>query len=108
MPRSRRTARCEFKKLFYDTANSFYAPTIAALTSYVPETQIVFGTDYPYLTTGANLDGLRKLVTPAQMAAIGRDNAVRLLPRLQGDPVKTARPFARFFLGVPRRRPDIL
>jgi predicted TIM-barrel fold metal-dependent hydrolase len=74
----------EFKKLFYDTANSFYAPTIAALTSYVPETQIVFGTDYPYLSTGQNLDGLRKLVTPAQMAAIGRDNAVRLLPRLQG------------------------
>jgi predicted TIM-barrel fold metal-dependent hydrolase len=74
----------EFKKLFYDTANSFYAPTVAALTSYVPETQIVFGTDYPYLTTGANLDGLRKLVTPAQMAAIGRDNAVRLVPRLHG------------------------
>jgi predicted TIM-barrel fold metal-dependent hydrolase len=74
----------EFKKLFYDTANSFYAPTIAALTSYVPESQIVFGTDYPYLTTGANLDGLRKLVTPAQMTAISRDNAVRLLPRLKG------------------------
>jgi predicted TIM-barrel fold metal-dependent hydrolase len=49
----------------------------------VPETQIVFGTDYPYLTTGQNLDGLRRLVTPTQMAAIGRDNAVRLLPRLQ-------------------------
>jgi len=53
-----------------DTANAFYAPTMAALTSYVPETQIVFGTDYPYLSTGQNLDGLRKLVTPAQMAAI--------------------------------------
>ena len=74
----------ELRKLHYDTANSFYAPTMAALTSYVPETQIVFGTDYPYLSTGQNLDGLRKLVTPVQMAVIGRDNAVRLVPRLQG------------------------
>ena len=74
----------ELKKLFYDTANSFYASTIAALTSYVPGSQIVFGTDFPYLTIGQNLDGLRKLVTPAQMAGITRDNAVRLLPRLQG------------------------
>ena len=36
------------------------------------------------MDTDQNLDGLRKLVTPAQMAAIGRDNAVRLVPRLQG------------------------
>jgi 6-methylsalicylate decarboxylase len=75
----------ELKKLHYDTANSFYAPTIAALTGYVPGTQILFGTDFPYLTIGQNLDGLRKLgLSAAQMAAITRDNAVRLLPRLQG------------------------
>lgn len=75
----------ELKKLHYDTANSFYPPTIAALTSYVPDTQILFGTDFPYLTIGQNLDGLRKLgLGAAQMAAITRDNAVRLLPRLQG------------------------
>jgi predicted TIM-barrel fold metal-dependent hydrolase len=74
----------ELRKLHYDTANSFYAPTIAALTSYVPDTQILFGTDFPYLTIGQNLEGLRKLaLTPAQMTAITRDNAVRLLPRLQ-------------------------
>jgi predicted TIM-barrel fold metal-dependent hydrolase len=74
----------EFRRLYYDTANSFYAPTIAALTSYVPASQVVFGTDFPYLTTGQNLEGLRKLaLTPAQMTAITRDNAVRLLPRLQ-------------------------
>jgi 6-methylsalicylate decarboxylase len=70
----------ELRKLYYDTANSFYAPTIAALTSYVPNTQILFGTDFPYLTIGQNLDGLRKLgLSAAQMEAITRDNALRLL-----------------------------
>jgi 6-methylsalicylate decarboxylase len=75
----------ELRKLYYDTANSFYAPTIAALTSYVPSTQILFGTDFPYLTIGQNLDGLRKLgLSAAQMAAITRDNGVRLLPNRRG------------------------
>jgi predicted TIM-barrel fold metal-dependent hydrolase len=70
----------ELRKLYYDTANSFYAPTIAALTSYVPSTQILFGTDFPYLTIGQNLEGLRKLgLSAAQMAAITRDNGFRLL-----------------------------
>jgi predicted TIM-barrel fold metal-dependent hydrolase len=72
----------ELRKLYYDTANSFYAPTIAALTSYVPGTQILFGTDFPYLTIGQNLDGLRKLgLSAEQMAAITRDNGARLLKR---------------------------
>jgi predicted TIM-barrel fold metal-dependent hydrolase len=75
----------QLRKLYYDTANSFYAPTIAALTSYVPESQILFGTDFPYLTIGQNLDGLRKLgLSEALMTALTRDNPVRLLPRLQG------------------------
>jgi len=75
----------EFRKLYYDTANSFYAPTMAALTRYVPDTQVLFGTDFPYLTIGQNLDGLRKLgLDAAQMTAITRNNAVRLLPQLQG------------------------
>lgn len=74
----------ELRKLHYDTANSFYPPTIAALTTYVPDTQILFGTDFPYLTIGANLEGLRKLLTPAQLSAITQENALRLLPRLRG------------------------
>jgi len=73
------------RKLYYDTANSFYAPTIAALTSYVPSTQILFGTDFPYLTIGQNLDGLRKLgLSAEQMTAITRDNGVRLLASRRG------------------------
>jgi predicted TIM-barrel fold metal-dependent hydrolase len=72
----------ELRKLYYDTANSFYAPTIAALTTYVPNTQILFGTDFPYLAIGQNLDGLRKLgLSAEQMAAITRDNGIKLLRR---------------------------
>ena len=38
-----------------------------------------------HLTIGQNLDGLRKLgLTDTRLAAITRDNAVRLLPRLKG------------------------
>jgi len=51
----------------------------------VPHSQVLFGTDFPYLTIGQNLDGLRKLgLGAAQMTAITHDNAVRLLPRLRG------------------------
>jgi hypothetical protein len=48
------------------------------------QTGIGFMTSYEYLTIGQNLDGVRKLVSLAQLAAITRDNAVRLLPRLEG------------------------
>ena len=76
------------QKLYFEMHDLQYRmakPTIAALTTYVPESQILFGTDFPYLTIGQNLDGLRKLgLSAAQLAAITRDNGVRLLPRLKG------------------------
>ena len=74
----------EFKKLFYDTANAFYAPTIAALTTYVPETQIVFGTDYPFRPCAETVSGLAESEFSADdMRAIDRDNALRLMPQLR-------------------------
>lgn len=73
----------QFRRLFYDTANSFYPPTMAALTSYVPISQILFGSDYPYLSLGQNIDGLRKLGLPApHFQTVMGDNAARLVPRL--------------------------
>jgi hypothetical protein len=42
----------ELKRLYYDIAGTAYRPAIAALTSLVPATQILFGSDirlFPWL-----------------------------------------------------------
>jgi predicted TIM-barrel fold metal-dependent hydrolase len=74
----------EFKRLYYDTANATAAPTMAALTTYIPMSQITFGTDYPYVPTKVNLDGLMRAKLPAdQLAAVMAGNAEGLVPRLK-------------------------
>lgn len=61
----------EFRRLYYDTANATNAPAMAALMKLVPDTQIVFGTDYPYFFTKPQADALRTLgLTPEQLRAI--------------------------------------
>jgi len=73
----------QLKKLHYDTANSAYAPTMAALLAFVPVSQVLFGSDFPYLTIGQNVEGFDKLGLSAEDAhAINRGNAVRLMPRV--------------------------
>ena len=75
----------ELRKLYYDTANSAYAPTFAALLALVPLSQVLFGSDYPYLTVAQNLDDMTKAgLSSAQCMAIDRDNALALLPHLKG------------------------
>jgi 6-methylsalicylate decarboxylase len=74
----------QLQKLYYDTANSAYAPTMAALLAFVPTTQVLFGSDFPYLTIAQNVDGLAKLgVGAPDRHAIDRGNAERLMPRLR-------------------------
>lgn len=74
----------ELKRLHYEIANSANRPAIAALTSLVPMSQIMFGSDYPLVPLPATANGLRGLeLSPADLAAISRQNAVRLFPRLQ-------------------------
>ncbi len=73
----------EFRKLYYETANSAYAPTMAALLKFVDISHVMFGTDYPYVTVDENLNDLRSLgLSAAEMRAIERENVIRLLPRL--------------------------
>jgi predicted TIM-barrel fold metal-dependent hydrolase len=73
------------QSMYFDTANATYAPTFDALAAAIPISQIMFGTDYPYVTGKQNLaplldDGL----APADLAAVERGNAMRLIPRLKG------------------------
>ena len=72
----------ELRRLHYDTANATYPATMAALTKFVPASQITFGTDYPYFPLN-QIDALRKLnLASADFEAIASGNASRLMPRL--------------------------
>ena len=72
----------ELKKFFYEIANAYHPPTFAALRALAPESHILFGTDYPYVSIAAHVDGLANVVSSsATLRAIERDNALALFPR---------------------------
>jgi predicted TIM-barrel fold metal-dependent hydrolase len=71
----------ELQRLYFETANGAWKPNLAALLGYVPISQVMFGTDYPYLTVGSNLEGLRRYgLSEADLKAIQYENAARILP----------------------------
>jgi 6-methylsalicylate decarboxylase len=73
----------ELKRLYYDIAVSGHRPAIAALTSFIPMSQILFGSDFPYRALGETAESLPQLGLSAEdLQAIGRDNALTLLPNL--------------------------
>jgi predicted TIM-barrel fold metal-dependent hydrolase len=74
----------ELKRLHYDTANALHPASMAALLKLVPETQVTFGTDYPYVPIDTQVEQLHKLgLSAGQVRAIESGNAERLLPRLR-------------------------
>ena len=73
----------ELKRLYYDIAGTAFAPAIGALTALVPTTQILFGSDNPYVPLSVTANGLGQLgLSSADLQAIGRNNALALLPNL--------------------------
>jgi len=73
----------EFRRLHYDTANATHPASMAALLKVVPETQVVFGSDYPYFSASPQRQALEALGLPAStVEAIEHGNATRLIPRL--------------------------
>ncbi len=73
----------ELQRLHYDTANAAWPASLAALLKMVPPSQVLFGSDFPYLPTGLQADELDKGGLSADtLAAIRRGNAIRLIPRL--------------------------
>ena len=75
----------ELRRFYYDTAQVSNAVTMAALRKLVPISQIVFGTDYPFRTSAEHVEGLAAIFDPRDLKAIGRENALRILPRLPKD-----------------------
>lgn len=77
----------ELKRLYYDTALSANALAMNTLLSLVAVDQVVFGSDYPYApeeTMAGTIKGLSALKLPAaDLAAIERGNALRLMPWLE-------------------------
>ena len=75
----------ELKKLHYDVALAANKPALAALFTYVPVSQVLLGSDYPFGTSTDGIAGLDAFgLTQGDLAAIHRGNAERLIPRLKG------------------------
>ncbi len=73
----------ELQRQFYDTADGAYAPSMAALKSYIPNSQILFGTDYPYVAIGKNVRELHaRHLRPSELRAIESGNVLKLIPGL--------------------------
>src|SRR5437016_8306863 len=76
----------ELKRFYYDLAGAANAGAIVSLQKLVNVDKIMFGTDFPPGGTSMQVaQTLRelKMFSEADLRAIERDNAVRLLPRLK-------------------------
>jgi predicted TIM-barrel fold metal-dependent hydrolase len=73
----------ELKKLYYDVANSTNPSSMAALMNLVPTSQMLFGSDFPYVPAAVTANGLDHFgLSASDLQAVNRDNGMRLFPRL--------------------------
>jgi predicted TIM-barrel fold metal-dependent hydrolase len=73
----------EMNKFYYDVAGAANRGAIVSLMELVAATQVLFGTDYPSGLSRDIIAGLSSIgFGEADMAAVNRGNALRLLPRL--------------------------
>ncbi len=69
------------RRFYYDTAGSANPIQMQALKSLVGASQIVFGSDLPFVPALENVEGLQECGFSAQeLRGINRDNALRILP----------------------------
>ncbi|TDG17487.1 amidohydrolase [Paraburkholderia silviterrae] len=75
----------ELERFYYDTAQTSNSTAMGALTKIVPDSQILFGTDYPFRTVVDHVKNLTEcgVFDDRRLRLIGRDNALALLPRLR-------------------------
>ena len=73
----------ELRKMYYDTAQISNPVALDALRKVVPVSQILYGTDYWYRTAVESVKGLTtsNIFSDAELRAISRTNAERILPR---------------------------
>jgi aminocarboxymuconate-semialdehyde decarboxylase len=85
----RGAAPAALRRLHYDTALSGSPPVLNMLREEVGLTQVLFGTDYPYLRRDIAVRSAREMRQTATLAeaerqAVLHENARRLFPRLSG------------------------
>jgi predicted TIM-barrel fold metal-dependent hydrolase len=72
----------EFQRLYYDIVNATNPVSFNAARATFGVSQLLFGTDFPFWSPQIWVDQLAALeLSPADLRAIERDNALRLLPR---------------------------
>jgi predicted TIM-barrel fold metal-dependent hydrolase len=68
------------RRFYYDTAGSANAIQMPALASFVGASQIVLGSDFPFLSTEETIEALHAAgLDPADVGRIERENALRAL-----------------------------
>ena len=75
-------AEYELKKLIYEVSNATSPTSLAAVAALVPPSQIVFGTDYPFVPIEATIAGIDAFWADPLRDPVYRANAATLLPRL--------------------------
>lgn len=72
----------ELKRFYYDTAQAADTEVLGALTTLVPTSHILFGTDFPYRHSIEDVQGLAGCgLSSGTLQAINRQNALALLGR---------------------------
>jgi predicted TIM-barrel fold metal-dependent hydrolase len=71
------------KRFYYDTASASTIYPLTSLMKLVSSSQVLFGTDFPFLTAKGTAAELQEtgLFSAADLQAIDRGNAARLMPK---------------------------
>lgn len=74
------------RRFYYDTALSANQVQMQALKALVGPSQIVFGSDFPFMPTLDTVEGLRRCgFTPEELRGIEYENALRILALREAD-----------------------
>jgi predicted TIM-barrel fold metal-dependent hydrolase len=74
----------EIKKLHFDTAQAANSWNLGATKTFMPITQLLLGSDYPFVPVADTVESLLQAgLSDAELGAITRDNALRLFPQLK-------------------------
>jgi predicted TIM-barrel fold metal-dependent hydrolase len=77
-------AIAEFRKLYFDIVSATNPPGMAALMKLTTATQLLFGTDVPYMRAETTVTDLATLgLSAADIRLIESENAKRIMPSLR-------------------------